>query len=771
MSRKNDYRITSIFLLVFLTVQFVFVSIGAAQTNGVIPILTTNFEDESFTQRWTVQTVQGHTYWVRAAYNGNSYMQMSGYNATGGDIETFLISSKIDFDAYDNETLTFKTKNGYYGGTTLTVVVSTDYDGNDAASATWLPLNAQIDERNNSGYGTTFIESGQVDLSMYSGMGYIAFKYLGNTTALTTTYQVDDVVITGSEKSFLGTLVSGQLNNEILFPYVAIGQQSDIYTYTLSYNGVAGNISIVSPDDYLLSLDGSDWNNELSINTELGEGFPEIKIKYKPQQEYYYGAEQIIEHRVNNAMPYQIKVKPADVGVPSDAIELTNEKTLDVVTWNLQFFGISTKGTANQTAFDIKLSKVAGKIMELNADVYAIQEVIVDEVHGDFFTPLVDKLNELAGQTTYVGVLAPRYSYYFQSASADFPAQCIGFIYNINSVSSMASFSMFSDFYNGYATPQIPDYPGGSNLLWASGRLPQMMQAIVQIDGKSQQINFINLHAKCCDAADRRWADADYLFKELNLNYNDVNVVIMGDYNETYSMSKGAYAPWYANWNGEYLRAVGSTLDHVSISNELYFEYHSLTNNSRIDQVNYSDHDPVMLRFLIDNDKEKQTVTLNSVALQQVGHSVQLQGTASSGLPVKYMVVSGNATIAGDMLSVTGLGTVSVQAAQEGNQQYAPAFSGLVSFDVEENTGIEQEFAQQVSVYPNPASNSVMVSMPDNGEKQIYIVDLIGKTYRHYIVFGKEVSLKTDDLSNGLYFIQITSGNISIAKKLVVKHR
>ncbi len=135
------------------------------------------------------------------------------------------------------------------------------------------------------------------------------------------------------------------------------------------------------------------------------------------------------------------------------------------------------------------------------------------------------------------------------------------------------------------------------------------------------------------------------------------------------------------------------------------------------------------------------------------------------------MVVSGNATIAGDMLSVTGLGTVKVQAAQEGNLQYAPAFSGLVSFDVEENTGIEQEFAKQVSIYPNPASNSVMVSMPDSGEKQIRIVDLIGKTYRHYIVFGKEVSLKTDDLSNGLYFIQITSKNISIAKKLVVKHR
>ena len=374
MSRKNDCRI-SIFLLVFLTAQFVFVSLGTAQTNDVVPIVTADFEDDGFKQGWTIQAVQGHTYWAQTTYNGNSYMQISGYNATGPVIETYLISPKIDFDTYDNEVLTFKTKNGYYRGTTLSVWVSTDYDANDAANATWRPLNAQIDERNNSGYGPTFIESGPVDLSTYSGIGHIAFKYLGNTTTLTTTYQIDDVVIAGTEKNFPGTLISGQLNDEILFPFVAQGKQSDAYTYTLSYTGVSGNISIASPNDYLLSLEGSNWYSELNINTGSGDGFAEVKIKYVPKQEYYYGAEKIIEHRVNNAMPYLITVKPANAGVPMDASGLMNEKTLDVVTWNLQFFGIAPNGSPNQAAFDTKLSQVANKIIELDADVYAKQEV------------------------------------------------------------------------------------------------------------------------------------------------------------------------------------------------------------------------------------------------------------------------------------------------------------------------------------------------------------------------------------------------------------
>ncbi|SMO65451.1 Por secretion system C-terminal sorting domain-containing protein [Saccharicrinis carchari] len=772
MSLKKDFRITSLFLMVLSAVQFVFVSISAATTNDVVPIVTADFEDQSFKQGWTVQAVQGHTYWVQTTYNGNSYMQISGYKATGPDIESFLISPAIDFNAYDNETLTFKSKNGYYSGTTLSVWLSTDYDGSNVESATWQPLNAQIDERNNySGYGATFIESGLVDLSAFSGMGHIAFKYSGNTSNRTTTYQVDDVMVTGSKKNFSGTLTSGLINKQINFPYVALGQQSEVYAYTLSYTGVAGDIKITCKRDYRLSLDGANWINELIVDTGTGDGSAEVKIKYAPQQEYYYGIESVVEHRVNNAMPYQIKVKPANAGVPIDATTLTKDKTLDVVTWNLQFFGIAPNGSSNHAAFETKLSQVANKIIELDADVYAIQEVIVDENYGDFLTPLIEKLNELEGQTSYAGVLAPRYSFYFQPPASDFPAQRICFIYNIKTVSNMDSFSMFSDFYKGYSTPQITGYPGNSSLFWASGRLPQMMKSVVQIDGKSQLLNFINLHAKCCDADERRWADAEYLFNDLILNYNDDNVVILGDYNETYSMSKGAYAPWYANWNRDYLRAVGSSLDHVSISDELYFEYQSLINNSRIDQVNYSDHDPVMLRMLIDTDKEPQSVTLAPIASQQVDNIIHLQGAASSGLPVTYKLVSGNASLSGDMLQVNGLGEVNVQAFQEGNAQYAPAFSDWVSFNIEGNTGVEQDYAQGLRVYPNPASHRVMVLMPNEGPKQIRIFDLTGKTHHQRIVFGKEEMLKTDDLPNGVYFIQITSGNITIAKKLVVKNR
>ncbi len=55
------------------------------------------------------------------------------------------------------------------------------------------------------------------------------------------------------------------------------------------------------------------------------------------------------------------------------------------------------------------------------------------------------------------------------------------------------------------------------------------------------------------------------------------------------------------------------------------------------------------------------------------GTSATLTATATSGLPVTYLVISGPAMISGSTLNYTGPGTVVVEAAQYGNATYAPA--------------------------------------------------------------------------------------------------
>ena len=51
---------------------------------------------------------------------------------------------------------------------------------------------------------------------------------------------------------------------------------------------------------------------------------------------------------------------------------------------------------------------------------------------------------------------------------------------------------------------------------------------------------------------------------------------------------------------------------------------------------------------------------------------VQLTATALSGLPVTYRVVSGPATVAGNLLTLTNAGTVILRAEQAGNPQFLP---------------------------------------------------------------------------------------------------
>jgi len=77
-----------------------------------------------------------------------------------------------------------------------------------------------------------------------------------------------------------------------------------------------------------------------------------------------------------------------------------------------------------------------------------------------------------------------------------------------------------------------------------------------------------------------------------------------------------------------------------------------------------------------------QTITFAALPTVTYGVGpITLGATASSGLPASY-AVTGPATLSGSILTVTGVGTVSVIAAQAGNANYAAATSVTQSFTV-----------------------------------------------------------------------------------------
>jgi hypothetical protein len=77
------------------------------------------------------------------------------------------------------------------------------------------------------------------------------------------------------------------------------------------------------------------------------------------------------------------------------------------------------------------------------------------------------------------------------------------------------------------------------------------------------------------------------------------------------------------------------------------------------------------------NTKTNQTVTFNPIPTHTYGDApFTLSATASSGLPVTFSIASGPATVSGSTVTITGAGTVIVDATQAGNADCNPAIAG-----------------------------------------------------------------------------------------------
>ncbi len=89
---------------------------------------------------------------------------------------------------------------------------------------------------------------------------------------------------------------------------------------------------------------------------------------------------------------------------------------------------------------------------------------------------------------------------------------------------------------------------------------------------------------------------------------------------------------------------------------------------------NLSSQQTVALSGTGTQQQQQQTITFPNPGTQTYGVApITLTATASSGLPVSYTVLSGPATVNGSLLTITGAGSVTVQANQSGNSQWQAA--------------------------------------------------------------------------------------------------
>jgi hypothetical protein len=151
--------------------------------------------DVNFTTNgWLNANKVGERYWQGKEFSTNKYVQATAYGAISPTMESWLVTPGVTLTT--PKKLNFDSKAGYYKHAGLTVWVSTNFDGNNANlfTATWTQINPTIATSPANAYGE-WVNSGDVDLSAYSGTIYVLFKYTGNNTTQTTTFQLDNVNI------------------------------------------------------------------------------------------------------------------------------------------------------------------------------------------------------------------------------------------------------------------------------------------------------------------------------------------------------------------------------------------------------------------------------------------------------------------------------------------------------------------------------------------------------------------------------------------------
>lgn len=148
---------------------------------------------------WTnVNANGGSGLFSSRSFGGNQYLQASAFRSGENPFEVWVVTPAINLDNSTDEALTFDTKTGYNNGAALSVFVSSDFTG-DPKTATWLKIEtATFANGPSNKYEANFTNSGKVNLSCLSGNIHIAFKYSGADGGVTTTFQVDNVKVTGN---------------------------------------------------------------------------------------------------------------------------------------------------------------------------------------------------------------------------------------------------------------------------------------------------------------------------------------------------------------------------------------------------------------------------------------------------------------------------------------------------------------------------------------------------------------------------------------------
>lgn len=562
--------------------------------------------------KWT------HTTVARNVNSGTGAVLVNGFSDSGAS-KDWLISPKLRLDSFTDLPLLSFYSRQFYDGPSLKLMVSTDYDGtSNPNTATWTVIDGKFPNTTGS-----YAQSQYINLSAYkTNHTYLAWVY--ETTAggsgNAAEWSFDDFAVV-NETKYLDSnpiLDFGDVN-----PNSVSASQSFVFK-AAGYN----DITLQAPASYQLSADNISFTSSIVVSSADAAAGKTVYARFAPTTK---------EPTISGVLTVTGTSLNKEIG-SFTASSWPKADTFDVVTYNVSFFG-STNNTYGPTNNALQIENVAKVMNKLNADVYALQEVSSDTSIDD----LIKQIN-INGKT-FAKATSTSWSYSWQDPPSDpnYPAQKLVVLYNTQTTTVKSTKVMFKEVYDQVRNDVVvlPNYPGegaterNDDSFFASGRLPYLVELETNIGGIKKAISLIDFHARANSGTDvmkynQRKYDVDYLKQDLDANYADKNIILLGDLNDDVKAWVGnastpsSYQSFVEDTAGfnpltleiskagavSYLNYTPpSFLDHIIISNELTDQYIAKSiavYDPRNDISNYisttSDHGPVIARFQLKED-------------------------------------------------------------------------------------------------------------------------------------------------------------------------
>lgn len=180
---------------------------------------------------------------------------------------------------------------------------------------------------------------------------------------------------------------------------------------------------------------------------------------------------------------------------------------------------------------------------------------------------------------------------------------------------------------------------------------------------------------------------------------------------------------------------------------------------------NYFESEKVIREVTV--QKADQTINFAQIPTVHVDDVVTLEAESDIDLDVEFTITEGEATISGNQLTLTKVGTLTIKAFNNGNNNYNGAFT-TQTINVEKATSVEFNIDEVVKIYPNPANDVIYFNVKDITNTKILFYTSTGKLVRSDVL-KSENSLNISDMKSGVYYLLIKTKNKTLNQKIVIR--